>query len=113
MARKSTKTSKKKERGRWTARRKREAVVRLIRGESLDALSREIGVTAARLSEWQSAFLEAGEAGLKSRLRDQRDSEIDRLKRKVGELTMDNELLVELQRLQENRTHPQTRRSKR
>ena len=86
--------------------------MRLFRGEGLDTVSREIGVTAARLSQWREAFLEAGQAGLKSRKRDHKDAEIDRLRRKVGELTMDNELLVELQHLQEGRTRPWMRRSR-
>ena len=42
---------KKEERGRFTARRKSEAVIRLLKGEDLDTLSRELGVTAAKLSE--------------------------------------------------------------
>jgi len=113
MARKQRPMVEKKERGRWTASRKAEAVLRLFRGEDLDVLSRELGVTAARLSEWREDFLESGKAGLRSRKTDRRDAEIDRLRRKVGELTMDNELLVELQRIQEERPRPQMRRSKR
>ena len=78
---------------RMTAGRKRDAVLRLLRGEPLEVLARELAVTAADLSIWRDAFLEAGEASLKARLRDDRDETIDRLRTKVGELTMDNELL--------------------
>lgn len=39
-------TRKKEERGRFTARRKAEAVLHLLKGEDLDAISRELGVTA-------------------------------------------------------------------
>ena len=81
------------ERGRWTSRRKQQVVLRILRGEDLDALSRERGVTAARLAEWRDAFLAAGQSGLKSRPTDHRDEEIARLRAKVGELTMDKELL--------------------
>jgi transposase-like protein len=83
------------DRGRFSAKRKREAVLRLLRGETLDALSRELGVTAATLADWRERFLTAGEAGLKSRDGDGRDLELARLRRKVGELTMDNEVLQE------------------
>ena len=76
-----------------TAGRKREAVLRLLRGEPLEVVARELAVTAADLSGWRDAFLEAGEASLKSRPRDDRDATIGRLRTKVGELTMDNELL--------------------
>ena len=51
-------------------------------------------MTAADLSAWRDAFLEAGEAGLKTRARDDRDATIGRLRAKVGELTMDAELLA-------------------
>jgi len=81
-------------RRRRSARRKQEAVLRLLRGEDLELLSRELGVTAAELSGWREAFLAAGEASLKSRPTDARDTEIGRLKEKVGDLTMANELLA-------------------
>jgi hypothetical protein len=80
-------------RRRISAGRKREAVVRLLRGEDLELVSRGLGVTAAELSGWRDAFLAAGEASLRSRPADARDGEIGRLKEKVGELTMANELL--------------------
>jgi hypothetical protein len=81
-------------RRRRSAHRKQEAVLRLLRGEDLELLSRELGATAAELSGWREAFLAAGEASLKSRPADARDAEIGRLKEKVGDLTMANELLA-------------------
>ena len=83
------------DRGRFSARRKTDAVLRLLRGEDLDLLSRELGVTAATLSGWRDDFLAGGQAALKSRPTDDRDDEIARLRAKVGELTMDNELLLQ------------------
>ena len=81
------------DRGRFSAQRKTDAVLRLLRGEDLDALSRELGVTAATLSTWREGFLAGGKAALKSRPADGRDEQLHRLQAKVGELTMDNELL--------------------
>src|ERR687890_2750159 len=81
-------------RRRMSARRKQDAVLRLLRGEDLELLSRELSVTAAELSGWREAFLAAGETSLKSRPADARDAEIGRLKEKVGDLTMANELLT-------------------
>src|ERR687897_1572469 len=81
-------------RRRMSARRKQETVLRLLRGEDLELVSRELAVTAAELSGWREAFLAAGEASLKSRPADARDDEIGRLKEKVGDLTMANELLA-------------------
>ena len=76
-------------------RRKTGAVLRLLRGEGLEVLSRELGVTAATLSGWREAFLGGGEASLRSRAVDERDERIARLQAKVGEITMANELLEE------------------
>ena len=91
-------------RRRMSAGRKREAVLRLLRGEDLELVSRELGVTAAELSGWREAFLAAGEVSLKSRPADARDAEIGRLKEKVGELTMANELLgAKVERLEAGR----------
>ena len=88
-------------RRRMSARRKQEAVLRLLRGEDVELVSRALGVTAAELSGWREAFLAGGEASLKSRPADARDAEIDRLQAKVGELTMTNELLeVKIERLE-------------
>ena len=81
-------------RQRMSARRKQSAVVRLLRGEDLELVSRNLGVTAAELSAWRDAFLAAGEASLKTRPADGREVEIGRLKAKVGDLTMANELLT-------------------
>jgi len=80
---------------RLSARRKLEAVKRLQRGEPLELVSREFNVIAARLSEWRERVERAGETALKERDRDDRDDEIARLKSKVGEMTMANELLQE------------------
>ncbi len=89
-------------RRRMSARRKQDAVVRLLRGEDLERLlSRELAVTAAELSGWRDAFLAGGAAALKSRPADARDAAIGRLKEKVGDLTMANELLgAEIERLE-------------
>ena len=100
-------------RRRMSARRKQETVLRLLRGEDLELVSRELGVTAAALSGWREAFLAAGEAALKTRPADARDGEIGRLKEKVGGLTMANELLeAKIERLETARPLAQ-RRSRR
>ena len=79
--------------GRFSVRRKRETVLRLLRGEDLESVSRELGITAARASQWRDQFLVAGQAGLKSRATEAVDDASRRLQAKVGELLMENELL--------------------
>jgi hypothetical protein len=100
---------------RMTAGRKRDAVLRVLRGAPLEIVARELAVTAADLSGWREAFLEAGAATLKSRARDDRDETIARLRTKVGELTMDSELLrAKIERLEAGGSAPLApRRSKR
>ena len=78
---------------RFSARRKRAVVLRLLRGEDLESVSRELRITAARAAQWRDQFLAAGQAGLKSRAADVRDDAHRRLQAKIGELLMENELL--------------------
>ena len=78
--------------GRFSAGRKREVVMRLLRGEDLESVSRAVGITAARASHWRAQFLAAGQAG-KSRATDARDDDHRRLQAKIGELLMETELL--------------------
>ena len=82
-------------RGRWSAKRKYAAVLRVLRGEDLETLSRELGVTAAALSGWRDQFLEGGAANLKAREADVDNEETQRLKSLVADLSMSNELLRE------------------
>ena len=53
--------------GRLSVGRKREVVLRLLRGEDLESVSRAVGITAARASQGRDRFLAAGQASLKSR----------------------------------------------
>ena len=97
------------DRGRFSARRKADAVVRLLRGEDLETLSRALGVTAATLSAWREEFLAGGTAALKTLHDpdDPRHGHLLRLKAKIGDLTMANELLEEkIDRLEGGRPFP-------
>ncbi len=74
---------------RWSAQRKQEVVLRLLRGESLDLLARETGQPAGRISAWREDFLAAGREGLKARPRPAEERELAEAQRKIGELSMD------------------------
>jgi hypothetical protein len=89
------------------------AVLRLLRGEDLDRLSRELRVTAATLSLWREEFLTGGQANLKARQSAAQDEEIVRLKAMIGDLTMRNELLREPARALEANFPLAQRRSRR
>ena len=79
--------------GRMSRQRKREAVLRLLRGEDLELVSRALGVTAATLSGWREVFLAAGEASLATRPSDGEGLESARLKARLGEMLLERELL--------------------
>lgn len=83
---------------RWTATRKMEVVFRHLRGESLDFLSREIGVPASQIEEWHQAAVRGIEGSLKSRNNEPLQAELDLAKKRIGELSMENELLKERSR---------------
>ena len=50
---------------RFSARRKLAAVTRLLRGDPLETVARELNVTVARLSAWRDRALVAAEAAMK------------------------------------------------
>ncbi len=82
------------ERGqRWTVRRKQEAVLRLLRGESVELLSRELGVEVYRLEAWHEKAMSGMEICLKERKGDPLQAELDTAMKRIGELTMQVELL--------------------
>jgi transposase-like protein len=82
-------------RPRWSAGKKMDAVLRLLRGEPLGVVSRELGVEAHRLVAWRDEFLEGGKEALKSQRPDRSgdDRALRQAERKVGQLTMENEIL--------------------
>ncbi len=71
----------------WSAHRKTELVLRLLRDESLDSISRESQVPAHELESWQRAFLEAGARSFK-RQTDPEERELLRTRAKLGEVMM-------------------------
>ena len=80
---------------RWSAGKKTDAVLRLLSGESLEELSRELKVEAHRLAAWRDDFLAGGKHGLKGQRADLTtdDRALKQAERKIGQLTMENEVL--------------------
>ena len=78
---------------RWTAKRKVELLLQLIRGETklVDAC-REHDLKQSEVESWMETFLKAGERGLKARSEDEQaahDREVRELRAKVGELVLE------------------------
>ena len=81
--------------GRMSRQRKTAAVLRLLRGEDLETVSRSLGVTAATLSAWRDAFLSAGEAALTSKPVSGEELQSERLRAKLGAALIERDLLNE------------------
>ena len=77
--------------GRW--RRKREVVPRLLRDEPVQLLSRQLGVEIFRLEQWREKAIGGIDASLKQRKGDPVQAELDSAMKRIGELTMQVELL--------------------
>jgi transposase len=78
---------------RWSASRKRAVVLRLMRGESAELLSRELGLPLFKLEQWRQRAEAALEGALKEREGDPADGQLAAAMQRIGELTMENELL--------------------
>jgi transposase len=81
---------------RWSARLKSEVVLRLLRGEDLGEVSREVQVPAHELEEWRRVFLESGTQGLRRRGGDPVEKDLVRTRAKLGETMMKLELVQDL-----------------
>lgn len=82
---------------RWSAPRKREAVLRLLRGEALDVVSRELGIELYRLQEWRERALAGIEEALTDRPGDPLEAELAQARQVIGDLHMEVELLKKSQ----------------
>jgi hypothetical protein len=78
---------------RWSSGRKKQVVLRLLRGESVDALSRELAVPIFRLEEWRDRALAGIDVGLKERENDPVEQQLNDANRRIGELVMEVEIL--------------------
>ncbi|HED14142.1 MAG TPA: IS3 family transposase [Gammaproteobacteria bacterium] len=68
-------------------------MLRLLRGESVDAVSREVSVPAYKLEQWRERALAGMDAGLKERENDPLGHQLNEAKRCIGELVMEVEIL--------------------
>jgi hypothetical protein len=78
---------------RWSVARKREVVLRLLRGESVELLSRELGVPIFKLEQWRQKADAALDGALKEREAEAASTELAAAMQRIGELSMEVELL--------------------
>jgi hypothetical protein len=78
---------------RWSLARKREVVLRVMQGETVEGLSRRLAVPVWKLEGWRERALAGIDAGLRERDDDPKERELTEAHRRIGELSMENELL--------------------
>jgi transposase-like protein len=88
---------------RWTAKRRTALVLSLLKGETTAAeAARRHGLKVAEVEDWRDRFLLGAENALRARPKEDealREEELNRFKRKVGELTIDLDILRTADRL--------------
>ena len=84
---------------RWTAKRRVTLVVSILKGEtSVAEAARTHGLMVAEVEDWGEKFLQGADNALRSRPKDEeafKDEQIKRLKQKIGDLVLDNDILRE------------------
>src|SRR5687768_18110919 len=84
---------------RWTAQRRVALVVSILKGEtSVAEAARTHGLTVAEVEDWREKFLLGAENALRSRPREEealKEEQIEKLKQKIGDLVLDNDILRE------------------
>ena len=97
---------------RMTAKKKQEVVLRMLRGEALDLLSRELDIPAEKLSRWRETFIQAGIEGLKTKSNSPEANENRMLKQIIGEKSVEIELLYQKVDKLEAGLHPKRKWSR-
>jgi transposase-like protein len=84
---------------RWTAKRRVALVMSILKGEtSVQEAARKHGLKVAEVEDWRDRFLSGAENALRSRPKDEealKDEQIKKLKQKIGDLVLDNDILKE------------------
>lgn len=78
---------------RWSLARKREVVLRMMQGEPVEELSRQLGLPVYKLEQWRQRGFAGIDAGLRERDDDPKERELAEAHRRIGELSMEIELL--------------------
>jgi len=80
---------KQQKKTRMSLNRKTDAVLRLLRGESMDELCREFGISAHELSALREVFIESGKDGFRKSPEDRKLKEAQQV---IGKQAMELEL---------------------
>ncbi len=84
---------------RWTAKRRAVLVLRMLKGDtSVAEAARKHRLTVAEVEDWRDRLLLGAESALRGRPKDEealKDEQIKKLKQKIGDLVLDNDILWE------------------
>ena len=72
---------------------KERAVLRLLKGEDMELVSREMGLGMHELSRWRDKYMLAGRENLKTHPKDPLNAEVEQRDRLIAKLTLENEIL--------------------
>src|SRR5204862_4111560 len=78
---------------RWSLARKHEVVLRLLRGEPVEAVSRQVGVPVWQLERWRARAFAGLKTGLRERSEDPAERELAEAHRRIGGPALEDELL--------------------
>ena len=88
---------------RWTAGRKAELVLKIIKGETtLVEACRSNDLRQSEVESWMDEFIQSGTKGLKKKTKDQQDEQAIQIKEmhaKIGELVLELDARKKLQAL--------------
>lgn len=76
---------------RWSSKQKVEVVLRILRGENIESVSRENNIGMNELIKWRDNFLSAGEKGLQRQQNN--DSEILEYQKLLAKTQVELEIL--------------------
>ncbi len=82
-----------KKRARKSVNVKERAVLRLLKGEDLELVSRDTGFALHELSRWRDKFLLGGRENLKSHSKDPLNAELEQRDKLISKLALENEIL--------------------
>ena len=82
---------------------KEQAVLRLLKGEDMELVSRETGLAMHELAQWREKYMRAGRENLKSHPKDPHDAELEQRDKLISKLALENEILKKARAIAANR----------
>ena len=82
-----------KKKFRKSASLKEQAVLRLLKGEDMELLSRQTGFAMHELAQWREKYMLGGRENLKTHLKDPHNVELEQRDKLISKLALENEIL--------------------